>query len=243
MLTFVSWRFVTKDSLCVVDLLDILRLSHLSLESLVCSISSESCHVCTSTVTALVTLSLTLTFERYPVVPALVAELTTVAMSKLTDSLAVWDEDPDSFDDFAAQRRCDRDGLRKPEQGLATAHVVRLFAARGGKTWNLIQRLDNRCLQEWFGLESLLWRIREEICRPAIPETTKDLDEYVVRLKRNKQESMSAGALRVKRKCISRCQGHSHVWGRRLPRPNLTGTCCTNVNKTGADGTIGPALG
>ena len=56
-----------------------------------------------STVTALFKLSDTRTFERYLVVSALVAELTTVAMSKLTDRLAVWDEDPDSFDDFAAQ--------------------------------------------------------------------------------------------------------------------------------------------
>ena len=46
------------------------------------------------------------------------------------------------------------------------------------------------------GLEYLLWRIREEICRLAIPEMTKFLDEYFFRLKRNKQESMSAWALR-----------------------------------------------
>ena len=45
-----------------------------------------------------------------------------------------------------------------------------LFAAKGGKTFNLIQRLDNKYLREWFGLESLLWRIREEICRPRIDE-------------------------------------------------------------------------
>ena len=55
-------------------------------------------------------------------------------MSKLTDILAVWDEDPDSIDDLAALCRWYKDGLRKSEQGLATAHVVRLFAARGGKT-------------------------------------------------------------------------------------------------------------
>ena len=78
---------------------------------------------------------------------------------------------------------------------LATAHVVRLFAARGGKTWNLIHRLENTYLREWFRLEYLLWRIREEIFRPAIPEMTKYLDEYFSRLKRNKQESMSAWAL------------------------------------------------
>ena len=113
-------------------------------------------------------------------------------MSKLTDRIAVWDEDPDSFDDFAAQCRWYRDGLRKSEQALATAHVVRLFAAKAGKTWNLIQRLDNKYLREWFGLEYLLWRIREEICRPAILEMTKYLGEYFSRLRRNKQESMSA---------------------------------------------------
>ena len=117
-------------------------------------------------------------------------------MSRLADRVAVWDEDPDSSGDFAAQCRWYRDGLRKSEQRLATAHVVRLFAAKGGKTWNLIQRLDNRYLREWFGLEYHLWRIREEICRPAIPEMTKYLDEYFFRLKRNKQESMSAWALR-----------------------------------------------
>ena len=70
------------------------------------------------------------------------------------------------------------------KQGLAIAHVVRLLAARGGKTWNLIPRLDNRYLREWFKLEYLLWRIREEICRPAILEMTKHLDEYFFRLKR-----------------------------------------------------------
>ena len=84
---------------------------------------------------------------------ALVAELRTEAVSKLTDRLAVWDEDPDSFDDFVAKCRWYRDGLRKPEEGLATAHVVRLFAARGGKTWNMIQRLDNRYLRELFRLD------------------------------------------------------------------------------------------
>ena len=87
----------------------------------------------TSTVTALLKLSASRTFERYQVVSALVAELTTAAVSKLTDRWAVWDEDPDSFHDFDAQCRWYRDGLRKPAQGLATAHVVRLFAARGGK--------------------------------------------------------------------------------------------------------------
>ena len=63
-----------------------------------------------------------------------------MAESKLTDRLEDWD----SFDDFAAQCRWCRDGLGKSEQGLATAHVVRLFAAKGGTTWNLIQRLDNK---------------------------------------------------------------------------------------------------
>ena len=86
---------------------------------------------------------------------ALAAELRTVAVSSLTDRLAVWDEDP--LDDFAAQCCWYRDGLREPEKGLATAHIVRLFAARGGKTWNLIQRLDNRYLRKWFGLEYLPW--------------------------------------------------------------------------------------
>ena len=126
------------------------------------------------------------------------------------DRLVVWDEDPDSFDDFAVQCRWYRDGSRKPEQGLATVHVVRLFAARGGKTWNLIQRLDNKCLREWFGLEHLLWRIGEEICRCAILEMTKYLDEYFFRLKRNKQKSMGAWALREEK------EEHLHVWSKRL---------------------------
>ena len=65
-------------------------------------------------------------------------------MSKLTGGLAVWDEDPDSFDDFAAQCRWHRDGLRKSEQGLATAHVARLFAAKSGKTWNLISEIGQQ---------------------------------------------------------------------------------------------------
>ena len=41
------------------------------------------------------------------------AELTTIAMSKVTDRLLVWDEDPDSFDDVAAQCRWYRDGPEK----------------------------------------------------------------------------------------------------------------------------------
>ena len=45
--------------------------------------------------------------------------------------------------------------------------------------------MDNRYLREWFGLEHLLWRIREEIRRPAIPEM--------------KPESMSAWALRAEK--------------------------------------------
>ena len=97
----------------------------------------------------------------------------------MTDRLAVGDEDPDSFDDFTAQCRWYRDGLRETEQGLVKAHVVRLFAARGGKTWNLILRLDHKYLREWF---------HEDICRPAIPEMTKFLDEYFFRFKRNEQE-------------------------------------------------------
>ena len=48
----------------------------------------------------------------------------------------------------------------------------------------LIQRLDNRYLREWFGPEYLFWRIREEICRSAIPEMTTFLDEYFFRLKK-----------------------------------------------------------
>ena len=135
--------------------------------------SSEYCHVFTSTVTAFLELSGTGTFERYPVVSALVAELTTVAMSNLTDRLAVWDDDPDSFDDFAAQCRWYRDGFRNPEHGWGAAHVVRMFDARSGKTWNLIERLGNKHLRELLGLEYLLWRIREDTCRPAIPEMTE----------------------------------------------------------------------
>ena len=132
MLILVSWRFAIKDSLCVFTCWTSC-VCHISPLSLSHTRSSVSCHVFTSTVTALLKLSDTRIFERYPVVSALVAELTTAAMSKLTDRLAVWDEDPDSFGDIAAQcRQCRwyRDGLKKPEQGLATAHVVRLFAAR-----------------------------------------------------------------------------------------------------------------
>ena len=129
--------------------------------------SSESCHVFTSTVTPLLKLSDTRTSERYPAVSALVSELTTVAVSKITDRLSVWDEDPDSFDDFAAQCRWYRDGLEKSEKGLATAHVVRLIAARSCITWNLIQRMDNSYFRECFGLEYLLWRSREGNLSPC----------------------------------------------------------------------------
>ena len=54
-----------------------------------------------------------------PIASALVVELTKV----------VWHVDPDSFDDVAAQCRWYTDCLSNSEQGLATAHVVRLFAA------------------------------------------------------------------------------------------------------------------
>ena len=73
--------------------------AHLS-PSLSYTRSSESCHAFTSTITALLELADTRTFERNPVVSTLVAELATVAMSKFTDRLVVWD--PDSFDDFGA---------------------------------------------------------------------------------------------------------------------------------------------
>ena len=52
-------------------------------------------------------------------------------MPKVTDRLTVWDEDPDSFDDFAAQCRWYRDGLRESEQKLA--RVERVFAGKNGK--------------------------------------------------------------------------------------------------------------
>ena len=81
-------------------------------------------------------------------------------MAKM-DKLLVWDEDPDSFDDFSAQCRWYRDGLKPRERSLATAHIVRLFAAKGGKTWNLIQTLEDRFLKADFGMEYLIWRIKE----------------------------------------------------------------------------------
>ena len=61
-------------------------------------------------------------------------------------------------------------------------------------TW--IQRLDNRYLRDWVGLVYWLWWFREEIRYSATLEMTKYIDEYFFRLKRNKQESMSAWALR-----------------------------------------------
>ena len=62
--------------------------------------------------------------------------------------------------------------------------------------WNVMHRLDDQYPRAWFGLEYLLVRIREEICRPAIPELIKHLKGYLFRLRRHKQESMSAWALR-----------------------------------------------
>ena len=105
---------------------DILRLSHQSLNfSQTRPSISEHMHLSTST--ALLKLSDTRTVERNLVASALVAEVSTVAMSKVTDGLAVNDEDPDSFCDFAKQRRWYRDGLRKSKHGQATTHVVPLF--------------------------------------------------------------------------------------------------------------------
>ena len=92
----------------------------------------------TSKVAALRKLADTWTFERYPVVSALVAELydsSNVEIDRQISSLG------------AAQCRWFKEGLRKSEQGLATAHVVPLFAAKGGRTWHLIQRLDNMYLR------------------------------------------------------------------------------------------------
>ena len=116
-------------------------------------------------------------------------------MAKL-DKLLVWDEDPDTFDDFAAQCRWYRDGLKSYERNLATAHAIRLFAEKRGKTWNLLQSLDERFLKADFGIEYLLWRIREVICRPVISEMTQYIDEYFFCLRRKSQEAMSAWALR-----------------------------------------------
>ena len=78
-----------------------------------------------STVTALLKLSDTRTFERYLVVSALVAELATVAMSKVTVSLSANDEDTDSFDDFAAHCRWYRDGSRKPDPETWTTGIYK----------------------------------------------------------------------------------------------------------------------
>ena len=109
-----------------------------------------------------------------------------VARTAKMDQLLVWDEDPGTFDDFAAQCRRYRDGLKPNERNLATTHAIRLFAAKGGKTWNLLQSLDERFLQADFGIEYLLWRIKEVNCRPYISEVTKYLDEYFFCLRRKK---------------------------------------------------------
>ena len=73
-------------------LLGILRLSHQSLESLAYSIL---CVLARAPMYShsMLKLSDTRTFERYLVVSALVADLTKGAMSKVTDRLAVYDED------------------------------------------------------------------------------------------------------------------------------------------------------
>ena len=102
----------------------------LALDSLVSSI------LWVLSITTLLNLSETLTFDR-----EFVAELTTVAMSKVTDRLAVWDEGPHSIDDFAAHCRCHR------ELGLATAHAceksnVELDPATG-------QQISPRMVRTW----------------------------------------------------------------------------------------------
>ena len=73
-LILVSWRFVIKDSLCVL-ICCTSCVCHISSLSLSHTRSSESCHVFTSTVTAVLKLSDARTSERYPVASALVAEL------------------------------------------------------------------------------------------------------------------------------------------------------------------------
>ena len=62
-------------------------------------------------------------------VSALVADVTTVALSKVTDRVTLWEEDPDSFDDFAAPCRWYRDGLKKAEMtNYFGAKVLRVVA-------------------------------------------------------------------------------------------------------------------
>ena len=128
MLKLVSWRFVIKDSLCVL-ICCTSCVCHISSLSLSHTRSCDSRHVFASTVIALLELSDTQTFERYPVVSVMVAELydsSNVEIGRQTGSLGRG-SDPDSFDDFAAHCCWYRDGLRESERGLATAHVVRFL--------------------------------------------------------------------------------------------------------------------
>ena len=86
-------------------------------------------------------------------------------MSKLTDRIAVWDKDPDSFDGFAAQCRWFQRWLQKAITGTGDSTCGSCF--RDGTTG---------IYENGLGLEYLLWRIREEMCRPAGKQY---VDEYL----------------------------------------------------------------
>ena len=68
---------------------------------------------------------------------------------------------------------------------------------------------------------------------------TKYLDEYFFRLERNKQESVGAWALCEEKVFLQMTRARARL----EQTVDLTGTCCVNVNKTGANGTIGLAHG
>ena len=115
-------------------------------------------------------------------------------MSRVTERPGVWDEDHDSFDDFAAVCRWYKGGLRRPEQGDSTRDATVCSEER--KTFILIMRLDDKDLRDWFGLERLLWRIREEVCHPAtshfpVLESQRhvSIDSYLFRSNRKSDSS------------------------------------------------------
>ena len=90
-----------------------------------------------------------------------------------TDGQTVSGEDPDSLHYVTAQCRW----LEKVRTETGDNTCGATCGEKVAKPWKFIQKVDKVYLREWFGLVYLLWRVREKICCPSIPEMTTNLGE------------------------------------------------------------------
>ena len=110
--------------------------------------------------------------------------------------VAVWDEDPGTFEDFVYEAFMFRDELSFKNKRYATARIMRSFKDRNQAAWRLCKRLrennvHNKVLQGCFGVEFLLQSLKRELCPHAIPDIAKHIDNYLYRFKRLPDEAMS----------------------------------------------------